>query len=333
MILVAPDSFGGWKTAPEVAQIICDRLRHHRLQARSLPLSDGGEGLLTALSAAGFLDRTTQISARGPHGEPRTGPIGWHQGRPIVESATWLGGHRDQPLLASSAGLAAVLSSLMDGPHGIIGLGGSVTTDLGLPLLERLPPGSLTGWTVWADVSTPAVACVERFGPQKGLTPVQITALTAHFEQQVAALASPQVPRDLPGGGAAGGVGFALALLGAQVVSGAAAVAALLLQDALHQDIDRQIVVVTGEGRLDRTTAEDKLVAQVARLCAASSVGFAAVVGQRCLGAPELPGPVFVADAHPGPRQEQLICATDALARWLTSSRSRRGADPRRPAP
>ena len=69
---------------------------------------------------------------------------------------------------------------------------------------------------------------------------------------------------ELPGAGAAGGLGAALASLGAELVPGAAAVArARRLRPAA-----RTALVVTGEGRVDATTAEGKAPAEVARRCA-----------------------------------------------------------------
>ena len=72
---------------------------------------------------------------------------------------------------------------------------------------------------------------------------------------------------DLPGSGAAGGLGAALASLGAELVPGAAAVLDFVRFDAAPYEL-----VVTGEGRVDATTAEGKAPAEVARRCAAAGV-------------------------------------------------------------
>jgi glycerate kinase len=65
-----------------------------------------------------------------------------------------------------------------------------------------------------------------------------------------------------PGGGAAGGLGAALASLGASLESGAA-----LVLDALGFDSADADLVVTGEGRVDVTTALGKAPGEVARRC------------------------------------------------------------------
>ncbi|HSX22814.1 MAG TPA: glycerate kinase, partial [Gaiellaceae bacterium] len=62
---------------------------------------------------------------------------------------------------------------------------------------------------------------------------------------------------------AAGGLGAALASLGAELVPGATTVLDLLGFDASRYDL-----VVTGEGRVDATTAEGKVPFEVARRCA-----------------------------------------------------------------
>jgi glycerate 2-kinase len=63
-----------------------------------------------------------------------------------------------------------------------------------------------------------------------------------------------------PGSGAAGGLGAALALLDAELLPGAA-----LVLDAIGFDASGYDLVVTGEGRVDATTALGKAPGEVAR--------------------------------------------------------------------
>ncbi len=74
---------------------------------------------------------------------------------------------------------------------------------------------------------------------------------------------------ELPGSGAAGGLGAALASLGAELVPGAATVLDLLDFDPLVAQCD---LVVTGEGQVDATTAEGKAPGEVAARCSAAGV-------------------------------------------------------------
>ena len=80
---------------------------------------------------------------------------------------------------------------------------------------------------------------------------------------------------ELPGAGAAGGLGAALAALGAELVPGAA-----LVLDEIGFDPSGFDLVVTGEGRVDRTTREGKAPGEVARRCRAAGVRCAVFGGR-----------------------------------------------------
>ena len=127
-----------------------------------------------------------------------------------------------------------------------------------LEVLDALPPT-----TVLCDVATTLYDAPRLYGPQKGATPEQVVALEARFraDERLAPYAQ------LPGSGAAGGLGAALASLGAELVPGAATVLDLLGFDPTPYDL-----VVTGEGRVDATTAEGKVPFEVARRCRVAGV-------------------------------------------------------------
>ena len=127
-----------------------------------------------------------------------------------------------------------------------------------LEVLDALPPT-----TVLCDVATALYDAPRLYGPQKGATPEQVVALEARFraDERLAPYAQ------LPGSGAAGGLGAALASLGAELVPGAATVLDLLGFDPRPYDL-----VITGEGRVDATTAEGKVPFEVARRCRAAGV-------------------------------------------------------------
>lgn len=106
------------------------------------------------------------------------------------------------------------------------------------------------------------------YGPQKGADPAAVRELDqalARFADVLAATTGGDV-RDVPGAGAAGGIGAGfMALLGAKLVPGATLVLDTLGFDARLDGVD---LVVTGEGRLDRQTLAGKApyaVAQAAR--------------------------------------------------------------------
>ncbi|APR36063.1 glycerate kinase [Paraburkholderia sp. SOS3] len=95
------------------------------------------------------------------------------------------------------------------------------------------------------------------FGPQKGVKPDQVIALDAALAR-FADLLEPALARNarnLPGAGAAGGLGFALHMLGAQFEPGAEVVARQIGLDDALQGADW---LITGEGRSDVQTLHGK---------------------------------------------------------------------------
>lgn len=95
------------------------------------------------------------------------------------------------------------------------------------------------------------------FGPQKGVTPTQvkdIDAALAHFAD-VLEPALQRTARDNPGAGAAGGLGFALHMLGARFEPGAEVVARKIGLDAA---LENASWLITGEGRSDVQTLHGK---------------------------------------------------------------------------
>ena len=80
----------------------------------------------------------------------------------------------------------------------------------------------------------------------------------------------------IPGGGAAGGLGGALAALGATLMPGFELVADEL---DLYDHVATADLVITGEGRLDDTSFAGKVVGGVAEIGAHDGVPVAAIVG------------------------------------------------------
>ena len=84
--------------------------------------------------------------------------------------------------------------------------------------------------------------------------------------------------RELPGAGAAGGLGYGLATFcGAEIRSGFALVAEAL---RLEERIAASDLVITGEGRLDAQTLYGKAPAEVARLARKAGKPVAAICGE-----------------------------------------------------
>jgi glycerate kinase len=240
-------------------------------EAVELPVADGGEGTADVLHAVlGGEWRETVVS--DPLGRPH--PARWlvlPDGRAVVEAAAAIGlplltpAERD-PLVASSRGLGELLlAALAESPSALlVGLGGSATVDGGAGLREvvrELPVPT----SVLCDVTTTLADAARLFGPQKGATAETVPVL----ERRLAAMEDLAPHAGLAGAGAAGGLGAALAALGAELVAGAPSVLDLVGFDDRLPGVD---LVVTGEGQVDRTTAEGKAPGVVAARCAAAGV-------------------------------------------------------------
>jgi len=137
--------------------------------------------------------------------------------------------------------------------------------------------------TAAVDVRNPLLGprgATRIFGPQKGGTPQQLETLENALGRLADVVASDlgRDFRDVPGAGAAGGLGFGLmSFCGATIKSGFDVVAEFIgLKDA----IANADIVITGEGRLDEQSLEGKAPAGVARLARETGKPVFAIVGQ-----------------------------------------------------
>ncbi len=171
-----------------------------------------------------------------------------------------------------------------------------VPTPAGLATLASADAGGLDprlgecAITIMSDVNNPL--CGEHgataiFGPQKGVRDSEVAtidAVLAHY----AVLAERAVGRtaaDRPGAGAAGGLGFALQLVGGSFRSGAEVVADLVGLDAALVGADWAF---TGEGRTDAQTLLRKAPFVVAERARAAGVPITLLSG--AVDAAALPG-------------------------------------------
>ena len=269
--LLCPASLTGTCTAVAAAAALERGFRRGGADADELPVADGGEGTAGVLQAAlGGSWRDAVVS--DPLARPV--PARWlmlDDGRAVVEAAAALGlpllrpEERD-PLRASSRGLGELINAaLREEPVAlVVGLGGSATVDGGSGMHEALRALPVTT-TVLCDVSTRLADAPRLFGPQKGASPEDVREL----ERRLAAMDDLRPFAELPGSGAAGGLGAGLAALGAELVPGSEAVLDLVGFDERVRDFD---LVVTGEGRVDATTREGKAPAAVAARCSRAGV-------------------------------------------------------------
>lgn len=251
-MLACPASLKGVLSAREAAAALAEGLRG----AVELPVADGGEGTLEVLYAARG-GEWREAAVHDAFGRPRVAR--WlllPDATAAVESAEAipLDPARLDPEAASSRGLGELILAVGRPRALLVGLGGTATMDAGAGLgLRELPAPT----RVACDTLARLREAPRLFGPQKGVADVE------ELERRFAALDLP----DVPGGGAAGGLGAALAALGAELVPGAA-----LVLDAIGFEPRGFDLVVTGEGTVDRTTATGKAPGEVARRCREAGV-------------------------------------------------------------
>lgn len=260
------------------------------------PIADGGEGTAEAVIAAlnGEWCETATFDAQNRPVTARYGLVhdkGRLEAVMEMSSASGLAMVSDLPLDPATATTHGTGLMLLDAAERgtdriVIGIGGSATNDAGIgmaaalgfrflaadgsPLepimqninrLARIEPPDLMfpEILVACDVNNPLLGphgCTRVYGPQKGVKDF------AYFESRLQHLAD-IVKRDLgvdhrdvPGAGAAGGLGFGLmSFCGAKLTSGFDLIADLV---HLRRRIATADLVITGEGRLDAQTLHGK---------------------------------------------------------------------------
>jgi glycerate 2-kinase len=287
-ILAAPDKFRGTATAAQVAEAIAEACTETNSSCTCLPLADGGEGTLAAMGGPNMRSAVT-----GPRGETVAADWRLDGDLAIIEmaeaSGLMLAGGMTQndPIGATSRGTGELirLAFELGAARVIVGVGGSACTDGGIGAVEAL--GDLPALdgsegfevTVAKDVDTLFCQAARVFGPQKGATPRQVEKLTGRLES-VAELYRTRYHvdvRDIAGAGAGGGLAGGLAMLGARLESGFDLVARELDLAAYLASAD---LVITGEGKLDRSSFRGKVVGGVMRLADNLNVESFVVVGQ-----------------------------------------------------
>lgn len=321
-VVIAPDKFAGTLSAGQAAEAIAAGWSDQAPEAElvRVPMSDGGPGFVEVLrSVTGGALRV--LSVPGPLGVEVPATLLLSEGTAYVESAQAIGlhlcspEHRD-PERASSAGLGVLLAEAVAAGASriVVGLGGSGVNDGGAGMLaalgahakgadlDRGPAGlkdiasvdlgaardALRGIELVAatDVDNPLLGitgATKTFGPQKGLGEDRLVVvdgwLQGFAEHTGRKLATAK------GAGAAGGVGFALLLLGADRRSGIGLVAESV---GLADRVRGSDLVVTGEGAFDFSSRSDKVPYGVAGIAADALVPCIAVAGRVMIGSREM---------------------------------------------
>lgn len=299
-----------------------------------------GPGATPVSAAFAFRDGTAVVEAAEACGLRRL-----PQGRPLPLTAT-SAGVGDLIAAALDAGARRIVLGIggvatTDGGAGMVqALGGRLLDEDGRDLgpggaalrslrTLHLPASPGIEVLVASDVDNPLLGshgAAAVYAPQKGASPADVEVLEqgltrwADVAEEALGLGAYAVvragteaarPRDAPGAGAAGGLGFAaLTFLRAEIRPG---IELLLDLTGFAQKLRGARAVITGEGSLDAQTLHGKAPAGVARSAAAAGVPVIAVSGIRSLSAAQLRAAHFsaayaLADIEPDARR----CIADA---------------------
>ncbi|WP_328322383.1 glycerate kinase [Kribbella sp. NBC_00382] len=321
-VLIAPDKFAGTLTAVEAAAAIEEGWRRRDPGAVVLvaPMADGGPGFIDVLAAV--VDGTLlSVTVRGPLGEDVPATVLVAGETAYVETAQACGLHLVEPgdrrpEDGSTYGVGQLIGAAVDAgaKRIILGLGGSGTNDAGAGLLAALGATSEGGsleagakglekltavdlepartrlagveFVAASDVENPMLGlrgATNIFGTQKGITDERKPAVDGYLTT-FAELAGRKTA-DQKGAGAAGGLGYALLLLGAERVSGIDLVAELTGLESKAKQVD---LVLTGEGAFDFQSRDGKVISGVAKVANDAMRPCVVLAGKVQIGAREM---------------------------------------------
>ena len=306
-IIIATDSFKGSLSSIEAGQCIKQAVKNVDASIDTIvyPLADGGEGTVETL-VEGMNGTYQEIMVTGPLQKKVKARYGIVDQTAIIEMAqaagiTLITKEEQNPLITTTYGVGEIIKdAFMKGCRRfIIGIGGSVTNDGGVGMLQALGyeflddqgkpiPFGGQGLKKLTTINTTHVlkelqdcefriACDVQnplcgpqgasaiYGPQKGATPDMVKELDHGLQHYANIVKSydPSIDETKPGSGAAGGLGFAFyAFLKAKLISGIDLIIAETHLDEALKDAD---LVITGEGRLDHQTPLGKAPIGVAK--------------------------------------------------------------------
>lgn len=349
-VLVAMDSFKGSLSSLEAGLAVKRGFDRESFETRVLPLADGGEGTLEMLShffELSLLSEDVQDLYKKTIGSK----IYYNEKIAFLEAANAAGLREKKEVFKASSlgfGQEILLAASLKPQEIILGIGGTGVNDGGMGLLqalglsfykddrpleaslenlllvnrvegqlEKLPP-----IRVASDVNNPLLGELGAsavYGPQKGLSRKDIarvdqamdnfsSLLEEHFGKRV---------RELPGAGAAGGLGFALLLLGAKLEPGFSLLMELC---QLEAHLDWADLVITGEGSFDAQSLQGKGPGELAVLAKSKGKGTLGLFGSVSSSSQSFDG---IFSIQPGPISLERAMDKDlALEHLETTARA-----------
>lgn len=275
--LLAIDSFKGCLSSRQANEAAAEGIRDIDPTARvtQVAVSDGGDGMLDAFASALGAQLVT-VRVHDALMRPVMARYAISDtGVAIIEVAEACGLARlapreRDPMRATSQGVGELVADAVR--RGcrrlIVGLGGTATSDCGRGMMSVLQHVPTLNVTLASDVVNPLYGpdgAAAVYGPQKGATPSQVTRLDeeARATARRWAQETGRDCSDVPGAGAAGGLGYAfMQWFGARMESGAEL---LFRLNGFDKRLAKASCVITGEGGADRQTLMGKLPSVVLR--------------------------------------------------------------------
>lgn len=312
-IVFASDSFKGSLTSLEANHAMAEGVKRAvDIEPVFVPISDGGDGLIDCLSHGLNLPvKTKQVC--GPLYDPVMAKYAVSKDLAVIEmaeaSGIILSKNNLHPLDATTYGTGELIREAIESgvKHIILGLGGSATTDGGMGALMALgavfydKEGNIiergcgrtaaevadadlahlitdsVKITILCDVDYKLLGkqgAAAVFSPQKGADENEVLFLDNALANYASILCR-KCPdyRDLPGTGAAGGLGYGLiSVCNAKLVPGMQTIMDMIRFEDIIADAD---IVFTGEGKIDYQSSHGKapgIIASVAKKYSVPSV-------------------------------------------------------------
>ncbi len=302
-ILIIGDSFKGTLSSAQFGKAVSEGLNAILPDADilSFPMADGGEGSLQSY----IHDKDAELincQVTGPYSSQVSACYAMYGKTAFIESSIASGftavRKTEDIMRSTSYGTGELIKmAVQSGSTTIyVGLGGSLTSDCGAGLLQALgvsydlPSPVVTGLIgnieymdisrlndyskvnikILSDVNNPLPGdngAFYTYSPQKGASLQQIDILeknARHFADLLEKKLGRKL-RNIPGAGAAGGMGFALMCLpNAKILSGSEF---FLDLHNIEERIKKADVVITGEGSFDFQSSMGKLTGKIIDIC------------------------------------------------------------------
>ena len=327
-IVIASDSFKGTLSSLDICNLFKNEVASYDVNAIYLPIADGGEGSLEAISNI-VKGHNQEIEVSDLYfNSIKTRFYIDNNNNAYIETTSSAGlnlaKENNDPGLTTTYGLGEQIKKAIElGCKNIyIFLGGSATNDGGVGLAsalgtkfydknnnEFIPTGltlkninhidnketldTIKNVNIFALVDVKSPLCglegaSYKFGPQKGASEEEVKLLDEGMSH-LASIIKKDLEidvLDIPGAGAAGGLGGGLyAFLNAAVSSGINTVLDLINFDDIIKNAD---LVISGEGKFDKQTYDGKVIDGIARRCIRHDKPLDIIIGITSVGYDEI---------------------------------------------